>query len=487
MRAIFSAFCAATALICAGCEVGPDYKPPATTMPGAWSQTAPTTSPYIPAAPQTQSSVVVPGAANLKNWWKSFGDPELNSLVERGIAANLDIRQAAARLRQARAQRGVVASALAPTANVTGAYTRSHPPPGANTGSSSDANLFQAGFDAAWELDFFGGARRGVEAADYNIDAAVADQQDVTLTLISEVAMDYLQLRGYQRQIDIATHNIEVERKSADLTHLRVAGGVQGALDAANADAQVATTISQIPPLESQVQQTIHALCLLLALQPAALEKELAATQPIPVVPPEVPIGLPSELLRRRPDIRRAERQLAAATANIGQATADLFPQFSLTGALGLENSQLKNLPSWNPSGFWSIGPSVTWPILDGGRIRANIEVQNALQEQALAVYQAAVLTSLQDVENALVAYNKEQQHRRALIDAVAANRKAVQIASDLYVAGMTNFLNVLIAQTALLASEDALAQSEVTVATDLVALYKALGGGWDVQPAEQK
>jgi multidrug efflux system outer membrane protein len=247
----------------------------------------------------------------------------------------------------------------------------------------------------------------------------------------------------------------------------------------ANADAQVATTEAQIPRLEASARAAIYSLGVLLGREPAVLATELSQASPIPPVPPKVPVGLPSDLVRRRPDIRRAEAQVHAATARIGVAAADLFPRFFLTGSFGFSSNDLNRLGNLNNSKFWSFGPSLTWPVFAGGRIRANIEVQDALQEQALIGYQKTVLTALQDVETALVAYAKEQEHRNSLAAAVASNRQAVDLAMKLYVAGRTDFLNVLNAQRSLFVTEDALTQSTRTLGTNLIALYKALGGGW--------
>ena len=464
-------------LALAGCAVGPAYRVPQETVPAAWTGIVP------PAPPSTalvaRLSVPTGGPAAASNWWATFRDPRLDSLIARAAGANLDLKQAESRVRQARAQRAVAAGGFWPTLDANGEY-RWNRPAGAG---SAPANLYQAGLDATWELDVFGGARRGVEAADADIAASVEDRRDVMVTLASEVALNYISLRGAQRQIAIAKDNLVAQEHTADLTRKRFRGGFNSKLDVANAEADAATTRSQIPVLESAARQTIYALGVLLAREPSALVEELDAPAPIPLTPPEVPVGLPSDLLRRRPDIRRAEAQLHGATARIGVATADLFPKFSLTGALGASGARPSSLVNWD-NRFYSIGPTVTWALLDGGRIRANIQVQNELEKQALLNYRKAVLTALSDVESALVAYVREQQHRQALVEAVAANREAVSLATELFTEGQTDFLSVLIPQRSLLAAQDGLVQSDRTVAADLVAVYKALGGGWDV-PAE--
>ena len=463
---------AAPLVLLASCAVGPDYQPPPTTMPAAWANAAPISA--------TQPSITTPSSADLAQWWKVFGDAQLDSLIQRAVAANLDVKLAEARIRQARAQRGIVASAFWPSASANASVTRSRTP---GVPVSSISNSYVAGFDATWELDVFGGVRRNIESAQASIAAAVEDRRNVLVTLLGDVAADYVQLRGFQRQLGVAQANLKLQEHSLEITRKRLVMGQSASLDIANAQAQVATTASSIPVLETQVRQTIHALSVLLAEEPTALTRELLPPGPIPVAPAQVPVGQPYDLLRRRPDIREAERNLAAATAQIGVAVADLYPQFSLTGSLGLQNEKFR--PLWNlSSNFWSIGPSVSWPIFDAGKVRANIAVQAALQDQSLIVYQQTVLAALQDVENALVAYNQEQQHRQFLQEAVVGNRNAVAISTRLYTQGLTDFLNVLTAQLALVSTESQLAQSEAAVSTDLVALYKALGGGWEIGEA---
>ena len=448
-----------------GCAVGPNYQPPQLHVPDTWS--GPTT------ALNTETNTVA--VQNLVHWWTTFGDANLTSLIDRAIKSNLDVKQAESLIRQARASRGVVAGGLWPTVDLSGSYSRSLSS-GRIAGGPQD--LYKAGLDAAWELDIFGGTRRNIEAADADIQAAVEDRRDVLVTLAAEVALNYIDLRSFQQQIVIAQENLKAQQHSAKLTRDRFQGGFVSALDVANADALVATTASQIPLLETSAWQTIYSMSILLGLEPSALLQELSATSTIPAAPPKVPVSVPSDLLQRRPDIRRAEAQIHAATARIGVATADLFPKISLSGSRGFQDNQLKSLTGWS-NRFWSLGSSVSWPVFDAGRIGSNIELQKAIREQSLIAYQKTVLMALQDVENALIASTKEQEHRNALTEAVAANRKAVDLATQLYTQGQTDFLNVLEAQRALYASEDALVQSTRSISTYLVALYKALGGGW--------
>lgn len=495
MRA--STLSVAALVVLAGCTVGPKYKHPDVATPGTFAGAKATTQPSV---------------VDVAHWWTTFNDPTLDTLIARAVAANLDLRLAIARVREARAQRGVVGADLFPNVNVSGSYTHSRGSENAfsfggngngtgngngNSGNGSggsvnpgfgnfavpglESDLYQAGFDANWEIDVFGRVRRSIEAAKADIGAAVADEGDTLITLLAEVARNYIEVRGFQRRLDIAHANVKSQQDTLELTQARFKAQLISELDVTRAEAQVATTASQIPDLESQRNQAAHRLAVLLGQEPTALLGELldAEETKIPVGPPDVPPGLPSDLLRRRPDIRRAERELAAATARVGVATADLFPRFSLTGSLGLQSEDFHDLASMD-SKFFNVGPSVSWPIFDAGRIRSNIQVQNARQEQAVAKYEQSVLTALEDVENALIGYAKEQQRRESLKRAVDANRRSVEMSKQLYDRGLTDFLDVLEAQRAQFLSEDALVQSDRTISTNLVALYKALGGGWE-------
>jgi multidrug efflux system outer membrane protein len=447
-----------------GCAVGPEYHAPDTTMPSHWET-----------PPATQASVTVEEPVQSERWWTTFRDPTLDSLVERAVNTNLDLEAATERLRQARASVGLARSGLFPTANLNGSYTHS------GSGMGPDQDLWQAGLDAAWELDVFGGLRRSVESAKASYEASIQDRRDVLVTLLGEVATDYILLRGYQQEVAIAHENLDLQTRNAAITRQKKTLGNGTELDIAQAEAQVASTTASLETLEANEQQAVYALSILLGLPPAALETELSTPGNIPNPPPVVPVGLPAELLMRRPDIRRAERQLAAATAQIGVATADLYPQFSLTGNLNVSGSKISALGNWADRS-WSIGPSATWLIFDANGVRSNIEIQNALAAQAFTTYKQTVLTAMQEVENALVAYAREQRRRAALTDAVNANQLAVAAATSRYrQGGLTDFLSVLVAEGSLYGSQDALVQSNRDVATDAVALYKALGGGWEI------
>lgn len=461
-----------------GCAVGPDYRPPALATPASW---------HAVATEQPPDSRVLTEPASLQQWWDNFGDPQLSSLIRRALVANLDLQQATARIREARAALGVAGGWLWPEIEVTARHQRSSSGLGGGTGSPMSVgtggfrDFFQVGLDAAWELDLFGGRRRAVEAAGAELRAAVEDQRAVLVSLTGEVGTNYVILRGLQEQLRIAKDNLKVQEKTAEITRKRYQAGFVSGLDVANAQALVATTAAQIPQLEAAIQQIIYNLSVLLGQPPAALQEELLTPKAIPPVPPEIPVGLPSDLLRRRPDIRRAEAQLQAATARVGVAVAELFPKFFLTGSVGLAGSELQQLGRLK-SNYWSFGPTVSWPLFAGGRLRWQVKLQEAVAEQVRLQYEKTVLTAFQEVESALVAYLKEQEHRRRLEEAVRNNRRALELAMQQYISGRTDFLNVLNAERSLYATEEALTLSTRTMSTNLIALYKALGGGWEEQ-----
>jgi multidrug efflux system outer membrane protein len=457
-------------LTVSGCMVGPNFIPPQTAAPTEWAGFVKT--------PTSQPSVITAAGSDLTLWWRQFNDPIMTALVEEAVKVNLDLKIAEARLRQARASRGVAFGGLMPSVNASGGYQRVQ-----KAGSSGSQDLFQTGLDAVWELDLFGGQRRNLESADAGVVAAMEGIRDAQVTLVAEVALNYIQLRSYQQELVIAQNNLKAQQQTAEITRKRFDVGFASALDVANADASVATTGAQIPVYETSERQAMYALSVLLARQPADLLMQLSPPGTLPDVPTEVPAGLPSDLLRRRPDIRESEAQLHAATAQIGVATADFFPAFSLTGSATWSSTQLRNTFS-KSNLFFGVGPSVTWPVFQGGAIESNVHLQEALRDQVFLTYQKTVLAAFQEVENALFAFTKEQQHRKALDNAVAANSKAVDLSLQLYTEGQTDFLNVVIAQRSLYAAEDALIQSSTSIATDLIALYKALGGGGEPLPS---
>jgi multidrug efflux system outer membrane protein len=462
-------FMAAGLTLAAGCAVGPNYQPPKISAPAEWS------SPL--AGGETN------GPAALADWWVNFADANLALLVTSAVRSNLDLRIAEAHVREARAERDVAVGGLWPSVGGTAGYSRNRYganqfPPLTGFDIPLDYNLFNAGFDAAWELDIFGGKRRAVEAANAEVGAAEFNRRGVLLSLLAEVARNYIEARGFQARLAIARRNIEVQKEILDLTRSRFENGLNSDLDVQQATALLTSTESQVPSLETGFQQSVHHLAVLLGQPPGALLDTMSAEKPLPGAPPAVPVGLPSDLLRRRPDVQLAERKLAAATARIGVATADLLPKFSLTGAMGLESESAGNWFDY-ASRYWTAGPTLQWRIFQAGRIRANIRVQNARQEQALAAYQQTVLKALEDVENALTAYAKEQVRRESLTRSVEADRQALDLSNQLYKSGLADFLHVLDSERSLYAAQDALLQSDQTISLNLVQLYKALGGGW--------
>jgi len=423
--------------------------------------------------------------SDLTEWWGTFNDPVLNQLIIEAVDSNLDIKKAEARIREARAAVVISRSDFFPQVVTEAAYTRTRASDNARSSSDgsgssrSPPNLYEAGFDATWEIDIFGGTRRGVEAAQENFQAEVESRRDMLISLISEVAQNYILLRGTQREWAIADRNIAAQRETLDLQKLRFEAGLANDLTVAQAEAQLRTTSAQLPPLETTISQAIFRLGILLGQPPGYLLNQLTAPAPMPVGPSIVHPGVPADLLRRRPDIRRAERQLAAATANIGVAMADFFPKLDLFGTVSYRSKESGNIFG-NDSLYWTTGPNISWNIINWYAVLANVQIQNARQEEALLTYKQTVLQALADVENALTAYRQEQSRRDDLIEGARANHRALDLANQLNQAGVVDFLNVLIAQRAVFESEDQLVQSERAVSGNLVALYKALGGGMD-------
>ncbi|PYV03237.1 MAG: hypothetical protein DMG10_11970 [Acidobacteria bacterium] len=455
-------------LFLSGCAVGPRYKRPAAPVAQQWSgEQARGTSTGEP----------------VEQWWLSFNDPEFRSLIERAVKANLDLKLATARIAEARAVRGIAKSGLFPTVEASASATRNRqrviaPANGAAAIVPVEFNNFQGGFDASWELDVFGRVRRGLQAANADVAAAREARRDVLVAVLGEVGRTYAELRGFQFRLDIAQKNIATQQDTLDLTKSRATAGLATELDVARAAAQLETTRSVVPSLQSGIEISIHRLSVLLGQEPSALRAEVSPTAPVPMIPPEVPVGLRSELLERRPDVRQAEAQIAAATARVGEAKAEWFPRFTLFGSAGRQASQLHEI-TLGMGNFFSAGPAVSLPIFTGARIRSNIRVQDARLQQVVIGYRSTVLSALEETENALVNYSEEQSRRERLENAVKSNEEAVRLSSELYKAGLTDFLSVLDAQRELYANEDLLAQSRAAQAVNLIALYKALGGGW--------
>jgi NodT family efflux transporter outer membrane factor (OMF) lipoprotein len=400
----------------------------------------------------------------------------LTGLIEQAREGNLDLRQAVSRIRQARANLGISRAGFFPAIDSSG--SRSYSRSSEDTGGGRKSDSYSVGFDASWELDIFGGVRRSVEAAGAELGASEEDLRDVLVILLSEVALNYIDFRTLEARLAVAQANLNLQEETYRLVSARFEGGLTSGLDVDQARANLENTRAQIPSLQTSLQQTKNRLAVLLGLNPGAVDDELAQGEPIPATPLDIAVGVPAELLRRRPDIRRAERLLAAQTARIGVATAELYPKFQLPGSIGLEALSLENL-FLSGSHTYRYGATFNWPIFSGGRIRNNIKVQDELAEQALLEYESTVLTALEEVENALVAYAKEQARLNSLDEAAQAARRAADLAETQYASGLVDFQVVLDAQRTLLSFEEQLSVSRGEVVSNLIRLYKALGGGW--------
>lgn len=467
-------------LLLPGCAVGPDYVRPDVAVPSAWSET------------KTPKAV---SAKTYAQWWQTFNDPVLDRLMRDAVAANLDLQQAAARIREARTQRVQTIAAGLPTLSAGASLNRrrnalsfSQSASGFGTGGfgigQQIINIFQMGFDAQWEIDLFGGVRRALEAAEANIEVQEENRRDIQVSLLAEVARNYIDVRNAQQLIEVTRSNASSQQETLELVRARQQGGLTSELEVAQADAQVAATRAQLPALDTSKKQAVHALSILLGREPGALLNRFEASRPIPAAVNPAPADLPSELLRRRPDIRRTERQLAAASAEIGVATAELYPKVNLAAFLGLQNSRITDFTPIGKS--WSMASSLSMPIFNWGKLQANIKAKKALYEQSFFAYRSAILTAFKEVEDALAAYVNELERRRSLARNVEASRLAVDLAKERYLKGLTSFLDVLTAEKVLYQAQSDFLASEAESALQLVALYKALGGGWQQEPVAE-
>ncbi len=472
-------------LLLTGCAVGPDYQPPRTQTPGSFHQ-----------LPSQEASRTLAAASN-PLWWRSFNDPQLDSLIARAIAGNLTLQQSVLRIAGAREQlaqaRGGLFPALNGSAKVTrqqlglkgilksnGVYDRVDE----SVASQLDAlnhsvTLYQGSFDASWELDLWGKVRRQMEAADAQQQAAIAQRDDALVSVEAEVARAYLQLRGAQTVLATLQTQIAVAQETWELTQSQQRNGLAPLTNVENARAQLASLNAQLPQYEAQARQAMNGIAVLLGKTPGALDNELMAAKPLPSLPKIVAVGIPATLARRRPDIRQAEANLHAQTANIGVSVASLFPSLSLTGQLGVRNTEASYLDDWS-SHFFSVGPALSIPIFQGGRLISSVKLARAQQASAALEYRQTVLTALQDVENALISYRADQQQVTALDETTGALQRTFDLASDSYKQGITTFLDALDAQRQLAQAKAQSAQARTQSALDLVALYKALGGGWE-------
>lgn len=451
----------------AGCAAGPNYHPPKTSVPAAFANGGQTNL-------NTSNTVA--------SWWREFHDEELNQLVERAAAGNLDLRIATANLRQARALRLGAKSEALPAIQGEASYANEEFSRAALFGAPLPVRteeLYDAGFDAAWELDFFGHVRRNVQASSANVEAVEAARRDVQVSLAAEVARNYFELRGAQNELAVRRRNADNQAQTLQITQARLEAGGGTELDVARARAQLNDTLAGIPLMESAAAHAMHRLGVLAGRPPAALTNELQAPAPLPELPAMTAIGSPESLLRRRPDIRVAERNLAAATANVGVAVSGLFPRVTFNGNIGLQATTFSGLGG-PASDTHSFGPSLTWAALDLGAVRAVIKAAGAQADAQLAQYEKTVLTSLEETENALVDYGRDQARRDFLRESVQAARRAAELAHARYDSGAADFLSVLDAERVELEAEDQLAQTQTQTAVALVALYKSLGGGWE-------
>ncbi|HVS75551.1 MAG TPA: efflux transporter outer membrane subunit [Steroidobacteraceae bacterium] len=462
-----------------GCAVGPNYVRPATHV----AKQFPPTGPQAVTQEARASSNVYSHAGTQTEFWKQFEDPVLNGMVSDALTANYDLRIALGRLVQARALRNQSLFDLAPTVTASAGYTKQRVPAAENPfGGPYTTKLYDAGFDAAWELDFFGGVRRGIQARNAELEGEVANLHDAQVSVIAEVARNYFELRGEQTRLAVARANVKNQEQVLALAQAQLAAGSGTDLDVARAQSQLSTTLSTIGPIEAAVSRSIHRLGVLTGREPDALTDVLSAPHGLPPLPPIVPIGTPEELLRRRADIRSAERNLAASTALVGVAVSNLFPKVTFTGSFGYGAAE--------PAGFGSggsrsyiIGPGITWAAFDLGRVRAQIAGARAGAVIALDEYHRTVLNALEETEDALVTHARDRDQLLHAEDAARASATAAKLAEIRYKGGMVDFLSVLDAERTQLETEDALARSRTEAATSLIAVYKALGGGWETAP----
>jgi NodT family efflux transporter outer membrane factor (OMF) lipoprotein len=416
----------------------------------------------------------------LAQWWNTLNDPVLTQLIQHAVVNSPDIKDAQARVRQSRAQLGISAAGLFPMLDTSGSYTRNlnseNMPKWIE--STDEANIYHAGFDATWEIDIFGGVRRGVEAAKADLQSQTEGLNNIWVTLAGEIAQNYIMLRTFQQRLIVVQANLDTQTKTLELVESLYRSGLRNELAVHQARYMMETTRSLIPTLKSNIEAFRNTLCLLTGQIPGELDDLISKAKPIPVPTIKTVVGIPAETLRNRPDIRQAERALAAQTARIGQATADLYPKFRLFGSIGLESLE-SNTWFESPSQMHNLGGVVSWPIFHGGSIRENIKVQEAIQEQMLARYEKTVLVSVKEVRDALMAYAQEQKSYEALVQAVKSAQAALDISQDQYKNGLIDFNNVLDAQRSVLALQESLVMSEGTISADFVRIYKALGGGW--------
>ena len=456
----------AGALVLPACTVGPDYTKPVVTTPDAWYE--------------AHVQGIAEGSAHVQTWWTVFDDPLLAELIQDAQESNKDLQGAYFRILEARAIRGIAVGDRYPQVDVTAEASTAEPSESA-TGLTERVDTFAFGAGLAWEIDLFGRIRRGVEAATAQYDASVEDYRDVLVTLLGDIALNYLEVRTLQARLIFARSNIDAQRESLALTQARFDAGLTSALDVAQAESNLGRSEAEVPALEALLEASLNRVEVLTGRPPGALHERLAVVRSIPLPPEEVALGLPAELLRQRPDVRQAERQLAAQTARMGVATADLYPRLSLTGFFASDAGDLGDLAT-GKSLTWGIGIPLRWNVFSGGKVQNQIQAERARADQAFKRYEQSVLRALEEVQTALAAYTKEKLRAQQLGVATDATQRAVDLVRTQYVSGLTNFQNVLDTQRTLFQLQQELANSEGQQVQNLVALYRALGGGWDVE-----
>ncbi|MBN1569422.1 MAG: efflux transporter outer membrane subunit [Acidobacteria bacterium] len=461
--------------VSAGCKaVGPNYAPVRVNTPAEW--------PSIEASDSVGKRTAETKA--LAEWWTTLEDPLLSDLVKKALANNKDLKIALTRVRQSRAALGVANKQLDPSVSGSALYRRTQS--GMPTSGNEDPALFSsgndyydAGFDASWEVDLFGKKHRSIEAATAELEASEEGFRSVQVSLISETASNYVRLRTYQKQLEIVRRNLELQEKALAVLEDLAAVGLISDLQVQQSRYNIENTKSRIPGYRISIEESMNTLAILLGEMPGDLHRELSDSGPIPVPGVEIAVGIPADILRRRPDIRNAERMLAAQTARIGAATADLYPAFTLSGFLGMTASSFSAFFS-DDSPAVSIAPFISLPIFNRDKIRDQIEIQNAIQERYLIEYETIVLDAIREVRDAIIAYGEEQKRYRILEKGAADARSALSIADEQFRSGLVNFLNVLDAQRSLLSFEETQISSQGTITQNLIKLYKSLGGGWD-------
>ncbi len=452
-----------------GPRVGPDYSTPQLEMQDAWHQAI--------------TKGLAEGEADLQTWWNVLDDPVLNGLIERAGQGNLELKEAFARIKEARANRGIAAGERFPDIDSTGAGMRIRSPhtflPPTTQRSRTD-DFFKFGGEGSWEIDFWGRIDRSIESTDASLAASVEDYRDVLVMLYAEVSTNYVEVRALQDRIRYVRGNIKTQRKSLQLTKDRFDAGLAPDLDVQQAELNLARTESTLPTLQMLLVQTLNRLGVLLGENPTALHDELSLPASIPEPLDQIKIGLPVDLLRQRPDIRQAERELAAQTALIGVAKADLYPSFSLFGTFEMGANDFSDAISYSKSRMHSFGPSFRWNIFDGGRVRNQVRAERSRTEQALVRYEQTVLKAMEDVENSMISYMQEADRRSKLERSVTAARKSVELVNTLYLSGLTDFQNVQEMERSLFEQEDLFAESEGKVIQNLIGIYRSLGGGWN-------